>query len=82
MLSPGEFITIRIYLDGQMRFWHQDSELNYFQLERKPEPPSRFKKYYVSKGGEDPQLRSQLARANKHRSPWSQFNPNWLNSSK
>jgi transposase len=81
-LEPGDQIIIRKYLDGQIRFWFQESELQYQELKRKPEPPSKSKQYYEPKGEFDPQLRSQISKNNKHFSPWSQFNPNWLKSSK
>lgn len=71
-LQPGEFIHLRKYLDGSMDFWYEDQRLDYYQLSRKPEPPSRSKKYYKSKGGYDPCLRSLNAKKNKHKTPWSQ----------
>lgn len=82
MLQPGEFITIRKYLDGTMRFWYGDYALAHYPLSRKPEPPSRSKKYYIPKGKCDSQVGSQIAKKNKHKSPWSQFNPDWLSKKK
>lgn len=78
-LDPGEFILLKQYLDGKMRFWHGDIELSYEKLNYKPEPPSKTKKYYKSKGY-DPVLKSQRARENKKKSPWNQFKPGWLKS--
>jgi len=77
-LAPGMKIMIKRYLDGRMRFWHEGKELVYRALARKPEPPSRSKKYYKVKGGCDPIARSHLSKKNKHKTPWSQFTPNWL----
>jgi len=77
LIAPGTKISIKRYLDGTMRFWHEGKELAYHALARKPIPPSQLKKYYVVKG-HDPVARSQIAKRNKHRTPWSQFNPKWL----
>lgn len=70
-LQPGEFIVLKKYLDGSMHFWYGDQRLDYYPLSRKPEPPSRSKKYYKIKGGPDPQLCSINAKKNKHKTPWS-----------
>lgn len=80
ILKPEDFILIRRYLDGTMKFWHEDIELIYEKLNAKPEPLSRSKKYYQPKGLEDPKVRSKRSSKNKSRSPWSKFNPGWLKS--
>jgi hypothetical protein len=77
-LKPGEFITVRRYLDGEMRFWHDGQTIAYTKLSTKPEPPSRSKKYYTPKEPCDPVLRSKISRKNRNKSPWGQFNPDWL----
>ncbi len=77
-LVPKVMIVIKRYLDGAMRFWYEGKELSYGLLSRKPEPPSRTKKYYKTKGGADPIQRSIIAKRNKHKTPWGQFTPNWL----
>jgi hypothetical protein len=77
-LQPGEFIVLRKYLDGGMRVWHGEKQLDYYPLSRKPEPPSKKKKYYILRGACDPQVQRLNARKNKHKTPWSQFNPSWL----
>lgn len=78
LVNPQQIITIKKHLDGTMRFWFEESELSYSKLKTKPEPPSRSKVYYESKGGVDVIERSKLSRINKTKSPWSQFNPKWL----
>jgi len=80
-LQPQEFITIKKYLDGTMRFWFDGKNLKYRQLSRKPEAPSKSKKYYVARG-RDSHLQGKLSKRNKHLSPWRQFNPNWIKSDK
>jgi len=78
-LQPGEFVILRKYLDGSMQFWYEEQILDYYPLSRKPQRPSKIKKkYYEPKGKEDPQLRGLISRKNKHKTPWSKFNPNWL----
>lgn len=80
-LQPGEFIKIKKYLDDTMGFWYEERQLDYYELQRKPEPLSKSKKY--SKSQEiDLALRSRNARKNKHKTPWGQYNPNWLSSNK
>ena len=77
ILNPGEMIVLKRYLDGTMRFWYQETELDHQKLSFKPEPPSKSKKYYTIKGT-DPILKSQIAKKNKKNTPWNQYNPNWL----
>lgn len=81
-LKPEEIISIKRYLNGEMCFWLKGQKLRYRKLATKPEPPSRSKKYYKTKGPCDPALLSLLARKRKHKSPWSQFKPGWLNPAK
>lgn len=76
-LQPGDFITIKTYLDGSMRFWYQDKEVNYQRLSRKPEPLSSVKKPAKEREYDTYQI-SQRSKKSKNRTPWGQFNPNWL----
>jgi transposase len=78
-VKPGVKILIKKHLDGRMVFWHEGKELAYRQLASKPEPPSRFKKYYTVKGGYNSHLLSKNSKKSKLKSPWSKFNPYWLN---
>ena len=80
-LKHEAFITIKRYLDGTIRLWHDDIELAFGKLERKPIPPSKLKKYRKLKGPLDSNIRSKIVRKNKHKSPWNQYNPKWLSSS-
>jgi len=77
-LKPGDFITLKKYLNGDIRFWHGDIFLKHGSLSRKPKPPSQTKKYYIPKANIDPLLQSKISRQNKHKSPWSQYNVLWL----
>lgn len=78
ILQPGEFIMIKKHVDDRITFWHGDTKLTYKNLTKKPIPPSRSKKYYKAKGGYDRLEMGKRSRRNKHKTPWSQHNPNWL----
>jgi len=78
--KPSVKIVIKKYLNGRMRFWYEGKELRYHPLAKKPVASSKIKKYYQAKGY-DPLLRSRIAKANKHRTPWSQFRPHCLKKS-
>lgn len=82
LLKPGEFVTLKKYLNDEIRFWFGGIIIKHGVLSRKPEPPSRAKKYYVPKGTVSPEIRSKNSRKNKHKSPFNQFNPNWLRPKK
>jgi transposase len=81
-VKPGVKILIKKHLDGRMHFWYEGQALDYHQLAFKPEPPSRYKKYYQLKGGYDSHVLSKNSKKNKSKSPWSQFKPNWLSKPK
>lgn len=70
LIKPTDFVVIKRYLNGEIRFWYEATELLYEKLHQKPEPPSRSKKNYQPKGY-DRLLKSRLAKKNKHRTPWS-----------
>lgn len=72
-LKPGDFIVIKKYLDGTMRFWHENADLLYEKLEKKPVPPSKSKKYYQPIGY-DRLLQARVARKNSLKSPWRKTN--------
>lgn len=82
LLRPGEFVTLKKYLNGSIKFWYGSTTLKHGTLSRKPEPPSRYKKYYVPSEGIEPYIRSMISTQNKRNSPWNQFNPAWLKSKK
>lgn len=81
-LQPKASITIKKHLDGQIRLWHEEQLLEHGTLSRKPELPSRSKQYYVRKGPQSEAERSKIARNNKHKTPWSQFQSGWLSKNK
>lgn len=79
VLQPGAFIIIKKHLNDSLTFWHEDTELPYKQLNKKPEPPSKSKRYRNLKGRPASEVISKRSTKNKHHTPWSQYNPNWLN---
>lgn len=78
--KPDAEIVIKKYLDGKISLFYNEAKLNYHKLDYKPEAPSKSKRYYKVKGKEDPIKQSIRAKNNKHKSPWSTFNPSWLKS--
>ena len=78
IIKPGEYLTLKKYLNGEIRFWVGNTPIKHGALSRKPEPPSRSKKYYVPAEGIEPHIRSKISKQNKRNSPWNQFNPAWF----
>lgn len=74
LLQPGQFITLKKYLNGDIRFWHGDHELKHGLLFRKPQAPSKTKKYYIPKGPIDPIQHSPIGKKNSQNSPWRKTN--------
>lgn len=74
LIKPGQFITLKKYLNGEIRFWADDIHINHGVLSRKPEAPSKTKKYYVPKGPIDPIQQSLILKKNSQNSPWRQSN--------
>ena len=74
LLQPGQFITLKKYLNGDIRFWHGDILLAHGPLSRKPERPPEPKKYCTRKGSIDPVQLSSIGRKNSLNSPWRKTN--------
>ncbi len=71
-LKAKQSITVRQHLDGSLSLWFSDNKLAYGEIDPQPKE-TRIKTGY------DPRMRSKNASKTKHKSPWSQFNPGWLN---
>lgn len=69
-------IIVRQHLDEMISLWYGDHSLSFEETEYKPQAETKIKM------GCDPVAISNIARANKHKSPWSQFNPRWLSKKK
>ncbi len=68
-------IHIRQHLDGSLSAWRNGQSIAFEPIEK----PSRLPQ---PKTGPNNQRLSQQARCNKHKTPWSQFNPSWLKTKK
>lgn len=74
LIQPGQFITLRKYLNGEICFWSGNTPVKHGLLSRKPKPPSESKQYRELKGPIDPVYFSQIAKRNSQNSPWRQTN--------
>lgn len=70
-VRPKQKIILKKHLDGTITLWLKDKKIPY-QFIAQPQKEEKAAKDYSS------EQRRQLARRNKHKSPWSQFNPGWL----
>lgn len=73
-IQPGQFVTLKKYLSGEIRFWYGDMPLKHGTLHRKPEPPSKTKEYRVKTGPVDPALQRAILKKNSQKSPWRKTN--------
>jgi hypothetical protein len=64
-------IVVRKHMDGRISLWYQDEALKFHETVKEA-PKVKEKEGYHS------EKRAVHARANKHKTPWSQFNPDWL----
>lgn len=74
IIKPGKFITLKKYLNGEIRFWADDIHIKHGVLSRKPQPPSKTKKYYIPKSSIDSTQRSVISKKNSQNSSWRQSN--------
>lgn len=70
IIKPGNHITLKKYLNGEIQFWANDIHIKHGVLSRKPETPSKAKKYYTPKGPIDPVQHSPIGKKNSQNSPW------------
>lgn len=71
-IRPKHKLMVKKHLGGKITLWYKETLVPYqfVAYEVKVQEKPRL--------GDDLIKRSQIARANKNKSPWSQFNPNWL----
>jgi len=74
-LQAKRKIVVHVHLNGDISIWSNEHQLNYKRIDK----PVREIKHKI---GISSTQQSKIAKANKHKSPWSQFNPNWLKSNK
>lgn len=68
-------IVVREHLDGALSLWRENQRLGYEEIPLKITLPRE-------KRGYDAVQKSRIAKKNKHKSPWNQFTPGWLQYSK
>ena len=76
-LRTKQTIVVHVHLDGKVSLWKEGNRLDYEKLK---EP--RIKEAQISKGQITSGERSLISKSNKHKSPWSQFNPGWFKKSR
>lgn len=68
-------VFVRIHLNGSTSIWAGENKLSYKKIDKPVKLPYQRK-------GINSSLCSEIARINKHKTPWSQFNPGWLKEKK
>lgn len=73
-IRPKYKLKVKKHLNGKPTLWYKGKQIPHHLIthEVKQQLPEK------QKLGHDPMRQRQIARANKHKTPWSQFNPNWL----
>lgn len=72
-VRPKQIITVRQHLDGTVTLWYQEEHLPSEQIDAPAAKAPKENKGY------DAAQRSQISRKNRFKTPWSIFNPGWLN---
>lgn len=68
-------ITLRKHLDDSISLWYKNARIAFKAIEKQKMAPKE-------KTGNDPLVCSINASKNRHKTPWGQFNPQWLNPKK
>lgn len=75
-VRPKQKITLKRHLNGKITLWSKEQKIPYCFTEH------RVKEEKKTESPCNAVTRSQIARENKTKSPWSRFNPGWLKSTK
>ena len=75
-VSPRQKITVKRRLDGKITLWAKGQKIPYCFIEKQIKEEKKAAQPHTSAE------RSRIARENKHRTPWGQFNPSWLKQTK
>lgn len=70
-VHPKQQITIRRHLDNSISLWYKTIRLPFTAIAK---PALIVKSAQLT----DPRVRAEISRQNKHKTPWSRFNPDWL----
>lgn len=74
-MSPKQKITVKRRLNGKITLWIKGQKIPYFFIEKQIKEEKATPQYTSAE-------RSRIGRENKHKTPWSQFNPSWLKQTK
>lgn len=72
IVRPKIKICVRRHLDNSISAWYKGKQISIKLLDRKPEKIAEPKKHAETLSA------CQVGKIGKRKSPWSQFNPNWL----
>lgn len=76
-LRTKQMIVVHVHLDGKVSLWKEGNRLDYEKLKEPRIKEGKITKCQITSGE-----RSMIAKRNKHKSPWSQFNPGWFKKSR
>ncbi len=75
-VRPKQKISLKKHLNGKITLWSKGKKIPYQFVDALPIKEKAERQPYSSK------RRGEISRKNKHKSPWSQFNPGWLKQTK
>lgn len=75
-VQPKQKITVKRHLDDSISLWYKNQPLAFQEIaQRTAKEPKKASSF-------SPAEQSEIARQNKHKTPWSRFNPAWIKSGK
>jgi transposase len=72
IVKPNKKVLVRGHLDGTTSAWYQNQKLTIRKIAKRSEP------LWMQKELIKPLSASKAGKKEKNKSPWRQFNPNWL----
>lgn len=75
-VQPKQKIQVLRHLDESISFWYRGVKLPVTPLSEKPVKTAVRRRAHRSSE------RAEIARQNKHKTPWGRFNPDWLPTTK
>jgi hypothetical protein len=73
-VQPGQKIYVKRHLDESISLWVKEHRLQFKKIEHQKKEEKESREYTSA-------MHAENARKNKHKTPWSQFNPAWLKPS-
>lgn len=71
-ISPKHRLKVKKHLGGKLTLWYRGKAVPYNIVTHEVKVKDKVRL------GHDVTQRSQISRTNKNKTPWGQFNPNWL----